>query len=94
MCEGLQHGMLEEDIELLWRVVRVAVVAGRLPDEVCEAVEIRGIAPSLAVRDRLKETQADQILVRSGAMSVQIMPIRHGLNPAHEARLLAAQEAT
>ena len=33
-------------------------------------VDIRGIPPTLAVRDRLKDAQADQILVRNGAMSV------------------------
>jgi len=91
MFERLQHEMLEEDIELLWRVVGEAVAVGRLSAEVFAAVEIRGVAPSLAVRDRLKEAQADQILVRNGAMSVQTMSIRHGLDPDHEARLLAAQ---
>jgi len=74
MFERLQHEMLEDDRELLWRVVRHAVEAGRLPADVLTAVDIRGIPPTLAVRDRLKDAQADQILVRNGAMSVQTMP--------------------
>jgi hypothetical protein len=61
---------------------------GRLPVEVLNTVEIRGIPPRLAVRDRLKDAQADQILVRNGAMSVQTMAMRHGLEPEQEERLL------
>ena len=70
MFDRLQHEMLGDDIELLWRVLRHAVEAGRLPTEALVAVDIRGIPPTLAVRDRLKDAQADQILVRNGAMSV------------------------
>jgi capsid protein len=51
-------------------------------------VDIEGIPPSLAVRDRLKEAQADQILVRQGAMSPQTLALRHGLDPEKEQRLI------
>ena len=88
MFERLQHEMLEDDVALLWRVMRHAVEAGRLPAEVLGAVEIRGIPPTLAVRDRLKDAQADQILLRNGAMSVQTMALRHGLDPEQEQRLI------
>ncbi len=43
-----------------------------------------GVPPPLAVRDRLKEAQADQILVRNGAMSAATMSLRHGLDPERE----------
>jgi nucleotide-binding universal stress UspA family protein len=88
MFDRLQHSMLEEDLEVLHRAVRTAVDAGRLPPEAVEAIEIQGIPPTLAVRDRLRETQADQILVRSGAMSVQTMALRHGLEPDREQELI------
>ncbi len=81
MFERLQHDMLTDDIELLWRVIHHAIDSGRLPAEVVTAVEIRGIPPRLAVRDRLKDAQADQILVRNGAMSAATMALRHGLEP-------------
>jgi capsid protein len=81
MFERLQHDMREDDLEVMWRVVENAVAAGRLPAEALSAVDIRAIAPTLAVRDRLKEAQADQILLRNGAMSVQTMALRHGLEP-------------
>ena len=87
MFERLQQDMLEEDVELLWRVVRGAVEAGRLPRDVLAAVEIRGIPPTLAVRDRLRDAEADRILVRAGAMSVQTMSMRHGLDPQREQQL-------
>ena len=88
MFDRLQHEMLEDDIELLWRVLRHAVEAGRLPAEALAAVDIRGIPPTLAVRDRLKDAQADQILVRNGAMSVATMAMRNGLDPEQEQQLI------
>jgi hypothetical protein len=91
MFDRLQHEMLGDDLELLWRVVGHAVESGRLPVEALTAVDIRGIPPTLAVRDRLKDAQADQILVRSGAMSVQTMALRSGLDPEQEQRLIKGQ---
>jgi capsid protein len=88
MFERLQREMIGDDVELLWRAARMAVAAGRLPGEVLGAVEIRGIPPTLAVRDRLKEAQADQILVRNGAMSVATLAMRNGLDPEHERQLI------
>lgn len=88
MFHRLQHELLEEDLELLWRVVGHAIDVGRLPGELIERVDIRGIPPGLAVRDRLKDAQADQILVRNGAMSVQTMSMRHGLDPDREKGLM------
>lgn len=88
MFERLQHEMMEDDIELLGRVVRSAAASGRLPTDSLDVVEIRGIPPRLAVRDRLKDAQADQILVRAGAMSPQTMAMRHGLDPDEERQLI------
>jgi hypothetical protein len=65
-------------------------VAGRLPPDAMRLVEIRGLPPTLAVRDRLKDAQADQILVRNGAMSVQTMAMRNGLNPEQEQQWIQA----
>ena len=85
MFQRLQHEMIEDDLEVMRRAVAAAIAAGRLPRESLTAVEIEAIPPALAVRDRLKEAQADQILVRNGAMSVQTMALRHGLEPDREA---------
>jgi hypothetical protein len=71
------------------RVLAHAAASGRLPEEAVSAVDIRGIPPTLAVRDRLRDAQADQILLKSGAMSVQTLALRHGLDPEHEQQLLS-----
>ncbi len=92
MFERQQHDMQEDDLEVMWRVVEGAVAAGRLAPEARTAVEIQAVMPSLAVRDRLKDTQADQILVRNGAMSVQTMAMRHGLEPDREQGLMGRGE--
>jgi len=84
MFDRLQHDTIEDDVELMWRVIGHAVRSGRLSAEVLDSLDIRATAPGLSVRDRLKDAQADQILVRNGAMSVQTMATRHGLDPRQE----------
>ncbi len=88
MFQRLQHEMIEEDLEVMRRVLADAVRTGRLPAEVVEAVDLQAIPPTLAVRDRLQEAQADQILVHAGAMSVATMAMRHGLDPDRERQLM------
>ena len=72
MFQRLQHDMLEDDREVMRRVVAHAVQL-RPPGRgnAKASWKFRPFAPSLAVRDRLREAQADQILVRNGAMSVE-----------------------
>lgn len=100
MFERLQHDLMADDCALIRRVLRLAVAAERLPPEVLRLVAIAASAPSLASRDRLRDAQADRILVAAGAMSVETMAARHGLDPQHEQRLcgsgggIAAQGAT
>lgn len=89
MFQRLQADMLEDDLDVMWRVVATAVRIGRLPHTAMTAVDIRGIPPTVGVRDRLQEAQADRILVQSGAMSVSTMAMRHGLDPDREMRLIA-----
>lgn len=93
MFERLQHEMVGEDHEVMDRVVAEAVAADRLPREALDAVEVRGIPPTLAVRDRLRDAQADRILLECGAMSVETMSMRHGLDPEREQRLMTRRPA-
>jgi len=88
MFQRLQQDMLNDDREVMRRVLAAAIAAGRLPREALETTEIQAVPPSLAVRDRLKDAQADQILLRNGAMSVQTMALRHGLEPDQEEALI------
>ncbi|MBN1395443.1 MAG: phage portal protein [Pirellulales bacterium] len=92
MFERLQHEMIDDDVELFDRVIRNAVEVGRLPVEAIDAVLVRGVPPTLAVRDRLKEARADEILVHNGAMSAATLALRNGLDPEQE-RLMIRQGA-
>jgi len=94
MFQRLQQEMIEDDLELVDRVMQLAVRAGRLPEAALDQVAIQGFPPSLAVRDRLKETRADEILLRAGAMSRETMARRHGLDPEKEEALLNRDQPT
>jgi len=87
MFERLQHDLMADDCALLTRVLRLAVAAERLPPETLRLITVAAFAPGLASRDRLRDAQADRILVAAGAMSVETMAVRHGLDPRHEQRL-------
>jgi capsid protein len=89
MFDRLQSEMIAEDLDVMHRVVGAAVEAGRLPAEAAEGVELRGIPPTVALRDRLRDAQADRILLDCRAMSVETMAMRHGLDPEREQRLIA-----
>ncbi len=73
---------------MMHRVLEVAARLEQIPQQVLQDIELQAIPPSLAVRDRLKEAQADAILVRAGAMSPATMAMRHGLDPDRERQLL------
>ncbi len=84
MFQRLQHELMEEDRQVLHRALQTAADAGRLPTNLPRQLDLQIEPPSVAVRDALAEAQVDEILVRSGAMSVQTMALRHGLDPQHE----------
>lgn len=79
MFQRLQHDLITDDLALFDRVLRAAVHAGRLSHDALSAVAVQATPPNLAVRDRLRETQADQILVRNGAMTAEMMARRNGV---------------
>ncbi len=71
MFERLQAEQIEDDLVVLRRVVTNAILAGRLPSETLSLIDITAAAPSLAVRDQLKEAQANRINFASGILSPQ-----------------------
>jgi hypothetical protein len=80
MFERLQAQQVTDDLEVLWRAIHAAVTAGRLPTEAAELVEIQAAAPSLAVRDALREAQVSRIEHDSGILSAQTWSQRRGLD--------------
>lgn len=80
MFERLQAAMIQDDRDVMWRVVRAAARAGRLPGNVRELVDIQITAPSLHVRDQLKEAQVDRIAHQHGVLSLQTWSQNLGLD--------------
>ena len=76
--------------ELLWKVLGIALEAGRFSGyvrnlaELQESISLKIDPPKVSTRDSLKETQADAILVDKGAMAVSTMAQRAGLDHSAE----------
>jgi hypothetical protein len=90
MFARLQAEQVADDTELMWRVVANAVTAGQLPREVLATIEIIGVAPTLAVRDQMQETQRFQIENANGILSPQTWSQRLGLDYEQEQANFAA----
>ena len=87
MFERLQHEMLEDDREVMRARVAHAVASGRLPADALESGRnARHSAHARRARSA-QDAQADQILVRNGAMSTATMAMRFGLDPEHERQM-------
>lgn len=87
MFERLQHEFIAEDLKLFRRVLQVAMRSGLLPQDTMRRITIHAIPPILAVRDRLQEARADEILYKIGVLSRQTLAMRYGLDPQKEDRL-------
>jgi capsid protein len=90
MFQRLQAEQIEQDLDLLWRVIGRAVAAGRLPAAALDTIEIQAAPPSLAVRDPLAEAQVARIQATSGILSPQTWSQRSGLDYDQEQANLAA----
>ncbi len=86
MFQRLQAEQIEDDREVMWRVIGNAVAAGQLPPDTRQFVEIQIVPPSLAVRDLLQEARVNEIEHQSGILSPQTWSQRRGLDYAQEQR--------
>jgi hypothetical protein len=93
MFERLQADLKIDDLAVMGRVVETAIAFGRLPRMACEQIEIQVAAPSLPVRDQLKEAQAFQIEHAAGILSAQTWSQRRGLDYDQEQENRYAAEA-
>lgn len=93
MFARLQARLIEDDLWVLWRVVENAVRAGKLPAEALTTIEIQAAAPSLAVRDELKEAHVHKIEHEQGILSKQTWSQRRGLDFDQEQANLRADRA-
>lgn len=90
MFERLQASMIESDLEVMNRAVETATLAGRLPIEASRRVQIQATAPSVQVRDRLKESEVNRIAHDHGVLSPQTWSQRLGLDYDQEQKNLQA----
>lgn len=87
MFERLQHETICEDLCIMRRVVQHGIDCGILPGDTFRRITLHAIPPMLAVRDRLKEARADEILLNCGVLSPHTMSMRYGLDPGKESKL-------
>lgn len=78
--EAMQHDWIEEDLQVIWAAIAWAIECGRLPANVPESVEVQATPPSVAVRNKLEETQIAEVESRAGILSPQSWSARSGLD--------------
>jgi hypothetical protein len=89
----LQAELIEDDLEVMWRVVGNLVSAGALPETALVAVEIQASPPSLEIRDPQKEAEVNRIEHAAGILSPQTWSRRRGLDYDQEQANLARHGA-
>ena len=80
MFERLQATQRNEDSEIMWRVIENAAIAGRLPHDVRQMIEIQITVPTLRVRDQMRDCQVEKIAFENGLLSPQTWSVRLGLD--------------
>jgi capsid protein len=80
MFARLQADLVNDDLQVMRRVLRNAVAAGRLSSDVLELIEVQAEPPGLEVHDALKDVQAFRIEFASGILSPQTWSQRRGLD--------------
>ncbi|MGD9633951.1 MAG: phage portal protein [Pirellulales bacterium] len=89
MFERLQANLIQQDREVMWRVVHNAIDAGVLPPAASDSIEIQITPPSLKVRDALREAQVDRIAHTHGILSAQSWSQHLGLDYDQEQKNFA-----
>jgi capsid protein len=85
MFTRLQADLVNDDLQVMSRVIGHAVTAGRLSYEALTLVEIQAEPPTLEVRDPLKEAEAFRIEFACGVLSPQTWSQRRGFAAAPSA---------
>jgi hypothetical protein len=88
MFERMQFEIIEDDLEIMRRVL----TASGMPDDVLDRLDITAVPPNVQTRDRMKDAQADSILVASKAMSSQTMAERANLDWDQEQERIAEDD--
>lgn len=89
MFQRLQATLMQDDCQVMWRVIEDAIAAGRLPRGIRGLVEIQITPPTLRVRDQLRECQVEKIAFEKGILSAQTWSQRLGLDYEQEQKNIA-----
>lgn len=84
MFERWQRQLIDADVQVMQRVIENAIVAGRLPADASQLIEIQAAAPSVHVRNRLQEAEIAQIEYKNEILSRQSWSQRVGLDYEQE----------
>jgi capsid protein len=92
--EELQQNMIDEDREVVNRVLQTAVEAGRLDEDTLEVVKVEMSGPPLAGRDAIQVAQAHHIYLQDGVESLTTVQQELGLDPKVETANKEANKTT
>ena len=82
--EKLQGRQKEQDLEILYRSLQLAVNVGRITQDMLDRCEIQVGMPTLMVRDMLQEAQANEIAFAAKVLSPQTWRGKVGLDDDQE----------
>jgi hypothetical protein len=91
MFQRLQWAMIEEDLEVMDRVLDAAVMAGRIDQGLRDSVIVVAEPPRVETRNRREEVEADMSLVNNHIMSKHTAMLRQDLDPEAEEERIAAE---
>lgn len=84
-CTAEQKDYVSTFRQIVMKVIRKAIAENRLPPDVLDRVEIKGVAPRVEARNKAEQAQTDQIYIQAGVKSVQTAQQELGLDVEQEA---------
>jgi hypothetical protein len=93
MFDRMQATHIGFDRQLMRRVLRHAIDAGRLPSETLDLTEIQIVPPTLTTRDQREEAEVHRIAHAAGVLSPQTWSQRLGLDYDQEQKNLSQHGA-
>ncbi len=82
--ESIQQDLIDDDLRVLKRAIRLAIRVGILPGDTLRMVKIEVQPPSLVGRNRIQDAQANQIENEKKVISRRTWALRDQLDPDEE----------
>ena len=91
--EVMQQAMIDDDLVIIDRALQLAADKDRLPSDVLEQIDVDAEPPLIISRDRLKDTQSDEILATNKVLSRKTWATRNNLDADSGAAADKSREA-